>query len=338
MKEKDKRIRDDARKKRTVRLFGRAVSVWVLVVIIAAGLGSAALLTFYGVISTTVTVQQSILLDAAALPGSSSIEDQISEGAPGGETFCFKHVLENQMSVEGMVGLETECHFGESTDCTGVTTNYYQIEPTTTLILENKDASWDVISDSTKGVLTFDTVKTTFDYTINVTGLAATTPYAIVYYADPWAGNHPGAVIGTFTTLGDGSYSGSGSTDLGINLPSSPDENIDKVPDFCDFHNLNDNYTHCHGAKIWVVPTTDLTNDNSLPLDAWSPSSYLFETDLVVYLDCNELVEQYFTTLTGNPVTNITIPSEGSKDFLVCYAFDQAVAPGTYNITTRIIP
>ncbi|MFH1210876.1 MAG: hypothetical protein V1645_03085 [archaeon] len=333
-----KESKGDGSRRWAVRLFGKAVPVWLLAVIIAGGLGSAALLTYYGVIETNVTVQQSILLDAQALPGSSSITDSIVETAPGGETFCFKHVLENKMSVEGNVSLVNECHFNYTTDCAGVTTSYYQLGPSTTLVLENKDAGFHVINDNIGGVLTFDTVNPSFDYAINVTGLSATTQYAIIYYADPWAGNHPGAVIDTFTTLGDGSFSGADNVNLEMNLPSLPDENIAKVPDFCAFHNGIDNYTNCHGAKIWVVPTADLTGGNSLPMIAFDRAEYLFEMDLIVYLDCSTPVDQHFTTLVGDPVTSITIPSDGSKDLLVCYAFDEAVMPGNYNITTRIVP
>jgi hypothetical protein len=72
-----------------------------------------------------------------------------------------------------------------------------------------------------------------------------------------------------------------------MDLPRSPDWNINPVPDYCDNHNGFDDYNTCAGAKIWLVPTSNLTSEISLPLNAWNPSTYLFETDLINYNDTN---------------------------------------------------
>jgi hypothetical protein len=165
----------------------------------------------------------------------------------------------------------------------------------TTLTLENKNPTTWVAQtgDTIKATLTFNPVSSTFDYTLTVTDLTANTQYALIYYKDQnsrfvnWGGD-AGKVIATFTTDGGGDYnSGSQSVNLDMNLPSSPDWNINPSPDYCDLHNTFDDYTHCKGAKLWIVPTSDLTSDNSLPLDAWNPTTYLFETDLITYSDSN---------------------------------------------------
>jgi hypothetical protein len=67
-----------------------------------------------------------------------------------------------------------------------------------------------------------------------------------------------------------------------MNLPTSPDWNINPSPDYCSNNNNFDSYAHCSGAKLWIVPTSDLTS-GALPLTAWNPTTYLFETDLVTY-------------------------------------------------------
>jgi len=164
---------------------------------------------------------------------------------------------------------------------------------TKTLVLEDKTAGWDVIVNNTQGTLTYNTAGDTFDYTFQAIGLTKTTQYSLIYYADKdprfqsWGGNNPGAVIDTFTTNGSGNIPAtSGSTNLGMDLPASPDWNISPSPDYCDSHNGFDDYNTCAGAKIWLVPSADLTG-GVLPLATWNPSTYLFETDLITYDDTN---------------------------------------------------
>jgi len=163
---------------------------------------------------------------------------------------------------------------------------------TKTLILENKNANWDVISDKTKGTLTYETAGPTFNYTFEATGLTLNQSYSLIYYADfdprfqTWGGNNPGAVIGTFAADSSGNISVSPtSTNLGMDLPKSPDWNINPTPNYCDNANTYDDYNTCAGAKIWLVPTSNLTSGNILPLNAWNPTTYLFETDLIIYND-----------------------------------------------------
>jgi hypothetical protein len=155
----------------------------------------------------------------------------------------------------------------------------------TTLRLENKDANWAIMgTDGIYADLTFDTVSPTFSGTLTTYGLSTGT-YALIYYADKenryvnWGGNNPGAIIKTFT---DNVVNLAIDVDLGMNLPTSPDKNID-LYNYCG---TPDNYVHCHGAKIWIVPTTDLTSSTSLPVINWNHhANWLFETDLITYLD-----------------------------------------------------
>ena len=163
-----------------------------------------------------------------------------------------------------------------------------------TLILEDKDTGWDIIQNTTQGTLTYKTAGPEFTGTFQATGLTPSTNYSLIYYADKdprfssWGGNNPGAVIATFVTDGSGNIPAIAvNQNLGMDLPQSPDWNINPVPNYCDNNNTYDDYNTCAGAKIWLVPTSDLTNNSTLPLDAWNPSTYLFETDLINYNDTN---------------------------------------------------
>ena len=131
-------------------------------------------------------------------------------------------------------------------------------ETTTTLVLENKDADWNVIGDGVQAVVVFNNGVPTFDYSLNAQGLQPETEYSLIYYADyadrlnEWGGDNPGALIGTGSSDVSGNLNLEESVDLGLDLPSAPDANID-VHDYCE----SDGYTNCHGAKLWLVPSSD---------------------------------------------------------------------------------
>ncbi|OGD66699.1 hypothetical protein A2442_00230 [Candidatus Campbellbacteria bacterium RIFOXYC2_FULL_35_25] len=142
-------------------------------------------------------------------------------------------------------------------------------EPVRTVLgLENKDIddTWDpYLGDGTYGTLSFISSHPTFDYTLDAYGLVADTSYSIIYYADPWPGNNPGALIGTFTTDSSGNGNTSGDVELGTDLPNTADAN------------------YPGGAKIWVIKTSEYTPNsvNTWPVGVES----LFENNLIIYDD-----------------------------------------------------
>jgi hypothetical protein len=172
----------------------------------------------------------------------------------------------------------------------------------TTLRLENKDTDWKVISDGIYADLTFGTVGPKFTGTLTTHGLTAEKDYALIYYPDKAADrfNKWDGAGGVVITTWHGNAAGPIDKDLGINLPNTGDWNIIADPDYCLNHNGFDSYAHCRGAKIWIVPTADLTS-GALPLTAWNPTTYLFETDLITYLDSD-------LPTTGTIGTEVVVP------------------------------
>jgi hypothetical protein len=168
-----------------------------------------------------------------------------------------------------------------------------------TLGLDNKDGSWARIVDSTEGTLTYESSGVVFTYTFEATGLENDTEYSLIYYANPYPGCNPGKLIGTGTSSGTGTLSISGSPNLDMNIPTPPDSNMTTdhsvAPDF---------YTHPFGAKIWLVPS-DCYNSTTNSITSWSPSRFLFETDLINYTD---------TDLTGGTSlpTTVTVTEQVS--------------------------
>ena len=140
----------------------------------------------------------------------------------------------------------------------------------------NPDGPWTIIpGDGIGGTLTWTDNAPTFAYTLNATGLQSGVSYSLIYYADGWPGNYPGAFIGAHTTDGSGAIVGAtGNPDLGIDLPTLPDGNF------------------AVGAKIWLVLSADYNSGNPStgPMTAWNPSQYLFEGNVYIhYNDSNSL-------------------------------------------------
>ncbi len=141
----------------------------------------------------------------------------------------------------------------------------------TTVLMENKNEAetgepsvlqW---GDGMKGMLDYNTLGPEFVYTFQAGGLQNDTQYSLVYYADPWPGDNPGALIATFMTDSSGNIGPtSGSVDLGIDLPDLADDNA------------------LLGAKIWLVPSADY---DGTKMTAYNEPLYLFETHLIWYDD-----------------------------------------------------
>lgn len=320
------------------KILGIPITLFVIGLLVI-GIATAALLNYYGVIKTTVGVQQSITLDGMQCTGTQgggcTVSDEILETVPGGEEFCFLHKIRNDASVDIEVSFET-------TSNEQITTTIYTVPEETTLTFEDKDPNtWVVIPGGKYAVLTFDPVNPSFKGTLTTNGLVG--DYALIYYPDQedrfdpakWNGAG-GLVIATFT--GDVTNMVI-DLELNMNLPNTGDWNINPVPDYCFEHNGFDSYDHCKGAKLWIVKTSDLSSGTSLPLINWNPTEWLFEEDLITYSDCDEPVPVFAVDMiTGAPITTLNTKTRTTTPILICYDFDVAIMFGEYTITTNIAP
>lgn len=132
-------------------------------------------------------------------------------------------------------------------------------------LVSKNPSTWEVI-EGASGVLLFAPQGSAFNFVFDAAGLQASTDYSLIYYADPWPGNNPGALIALGTTDGDGFLHLDGAPDLGMDLPAPADANYPT------------------GAKIWLVPSLDYDAGNSKMI-AWAPTHYLFEYNLITYND-----------------------------------------------------
>ena len=300
-------------KKTKIGKIGKRGMVIFAVFIAISMIASAAILTSYGEVRTTATAKQSIVFDGKE--DNTPVEHEFD--VFGGCCKCIKEKIKNRACMEGIVDLDTTY----SPDGDGITTTIYQVPEFTTLALNNKYSNWyEIDCDGIEGTLVFKTISLELEGTIDATGLIPNTEYSLIYYADPWAGNHPGAYIGSMTSDCDGIISEAGSTDLGMNLPQEDDEN------------------YLLGAKLWLVLAADY-DEATCSMTAWNPDSYLFEHELIAYSDCNIEVPCWLAPLLGDPiVADLVIPAETNIGLVFCYDFAINIAPGTYIINTEAIP
>lgn len=202
--------------------------------------------------------------DGITLADIESVYVYLGELAPGDEitvwqSYHMKDETENWAQTDS-VQFDIE-FYGEQVNGTG--------PATTSLLLENKTANWDpIIGDGIWGILKWAGDGSTFDFsnTLEAHGLQPDTAYSLIYYADPWPGNNPGALLGAGTSDESGDLIIAADPDLGMDLPDPADANY---PD---------------GAKLWLVPSSDYDATN-YKLNAWNPSDYLFEYNLITYDD-----------------------------------------------------
>lgn len=289
--------------------------VAILAVLAIVSMASGTLLDYFGQIETTGTIEQAVVVDDTE--DNSTVAE--SGDATGGETMLGdSHDMNNRANVPINVTLDTTVN-------NGVTYGYVD-----SVTLENKqdfseDGDWNVVdNDNRKAELQFGLVGNKLNYTLDATGLDNETEYMLIYYADQpdrfvdWGGA-PALELGSGTPDDDGNLTLSGSEETNGNLPYADDWNDGPEADYCT---EPDNYEHCTGAKIWLIPTDDYDGEDKT-LTAWNPENYLFETDLIRYFD--------------NTEDELTIPADGSVDLQMAYTFASNYEE-SYTATTTIYP
>jgi hypothetical protein len=119
---------------------------------------------------------------------------------------------------------------------------------------------WSPVWDS-YGVLIYNKAGPTFNYEFYGANLQISTGYSLIYYADPWPGNNPGALIDTGTSDSSGNlHIPSGTVELTMHLPHEDDANYPT------------------GAK------SDY-NSGTKSMQSWNPTDYLYEWELITYFD-----------------------------------------------------
>ena len=158
-----------------------------------------------------------------------------------------------------------------------------------TLDLSNKDSAWN--PTGTPIIIDYTIVGDTFE----VTGVPE--GYTAIYYKDEVVGLE-GRIANPQPAI---SIVGVG------NLPQLDDANIDELANYCA---EPDNYNQCKGAKIWVVPNSDLSEGK---LNWANMGNYYYELDLIQYNSEGKIVLSPGASLTLTPVYTIGVGVTGEQ-------------------------
>lgn len=178
----------------------------------------------------------------------------------------------------------------------GILVNYVGV-----LELTKKDTTtWQPTEDKIEVVYTI--VGDTFEFSGVPEG------YTLIYYKD--------FVVGLENRTANPRPAITVTSDIG-SLPKLDDVNAE-LENYCQDP---DNYAHCNGAKLWVVPTSDINNGD---LNWANMADYYYETDLVYY----------FANANGE----IIVPANSFIEFYPEYTLASNLETGDYTITTFVEP
>jgi len=98
---------------RKMKIFGREIpAVLIGALLVGGGLASAAILSYYAIITGTVTVSQAVLLDGKDYKQTQTFAWDGKE-YPQGKTYIEAHTLQNNADVEITIDFKTTCQFSD---------------------------------------------------------------------------------------------------------------------------------------------------------------------------------------------------------------------------------
>jgi len=235
-------------------------------------------LGYYGVFSQTMNVQSSITLSEGCSDDLGSVfDDSIIVGSE-----C---ILTNNAPSERSITVTNDAKEGIDVEYFG------------TLELSKKDTTtWSPVEESIS--VNYTIIGDSFE----VRGVPE--GHTAIYYKDGIVGleerlenPQPAILVGDVTVL-----------------PEEDDFNIDELANYCS---APDNYSQCRGAKLWIVPTTDLSEGT---LTWANMKNYYYELDLIQYNSEGNLVLSPNSTITLTPVYTIGVGVTGEKNITTTIA------------------
>jgi len=320
-------------KKGQVTILGKTIPVVAVALLLIAGLASAGLLAIYGRVTATVTTAQAVKLDGYTCNADYStctVSDTIGEAAPGGEKFCFEHVLNNGASVAANVNFGTTCTAQTTGDCGGVSWSFYNSFGT----VGPFSTSGDVLATITK-----EDLSQSIKWTIHI-NTSTTEHYGVgLVLANLKDPQHPFQV---WMNNGNAKWQ-SQTLDLNLGATCWNTPVVDCPSGVCPnginatpsaYSALNPDFTITVPKSLlggigstfnWAMHV-ETTNQGYYP-STW-PNDW-----------CGSITEYAQESTVGSQISNpFTVPSGQAKDFYICYDFAINLVPDTYTIKTDITP
>jgi len=133
--------------------------------------------------------------------------------------------------------------------------------------------------------------------------------YTLIYYKDNDANADDTERLVTL---------GSGDDSITTKLPQSNDWNEGADANYCGLANGYDDYNHCKGAKLWLIPDAAIDGNN---VDWSYASQFMFETDLV---------------WSSNSDTRLRIPANSYVEFYPQFNVSDYAAGGESSIAITV--
>ena len=166
---------------------------------------------------------------------------------------------------------------------------------------------WTEESVNGQAIIYYTVLNNTFSWRYQSSSVIDRDAYTLIYYKDNDANVDDAQRLVTLGVDGGWNYY----------LPHHSDWNEGPDANYCNKVNTFDDYEHCNGAKLWLVPT-DAIDGNTVD---WSKANeFLFETDLIWY---------------SNTETELTVPANSFIEFQPQFEVSQYASdgPNTIEIT-----
>ena len=246
-----------------VRIFGKQIPVFVLVLIAVVGLVSAGVLTYYALVTINVHVTQPIQITGE--------QTQSVECVSGGVCYGTDITVSNTGTTEKTIKLSSTIYDNIKTTLVG------ELELTKKTV-DFGNPVWEIPEDADKVKVQYTLVGDKFSAKVVEGELPG---YELIYYKDNSDRfNSPARAIRLSEITG--------------NLPYTDDANVDEY-NYC----TTGEYKTCHGAKLWYVPSDAINSDGSLD---WSRADeFFYETFLIQFNPDGNIIVYPDSSVTFKP-------------------------------------
>jgi hypothetical protein len=312
-----------------VKIFGKQIPIAAIALLAIAGLASAGLLSYYGIIKGTATISQSVKLDGKSCTGTQgegcTVNETIPESVPGGECFCFQHSLKNDASVPAKVSFTTT----GTPDLNGISVKFLEKEHI--IITPEMFSQWGT-TDQFNSTVHMDWECDKVVWTIDLaeipdhwsTGVQLVINDGTNVWEVGWSpGESTTSPIYKYWT---GSGWSAKSTTLPDGVTVSGNYNGEHYEISVPIKYLN----RCGGTFYWAINTEASWDGHSASVQNMYPKNWGRWSDPTSNMTTNNV-----GTALANP---LTLASKEEKHFCSCYDFAINIKPDTYTITTGIVP
>jgi len=290
-----------------ITIFGKTISATALALVLTAVLGSATLLTYYGTITATVNVQQSIILEGTCSKTIGVIGSEIAYN----DECNIKSNTVNDLNVK----FENSC----SPDCTGIIiTNQVKLSikrfEGTDSDAFVKDFYKGTYYDWTGSLTNLNTIDYAFKITYNNFGSDTLAPYVVIIGPE-FPADVAVYMIPDGTTYSTGiEYAGTINSDSKFHVPGDA---------------VCTQSTPCTLAQLKIRWSTATVTSIKYAIGAW-PGLHTQYFEAFIGLSKINGVQAVYKSL--KVYGTLTIPTVEK------YEFAPAIVPGQYTITTNIVP